>query len=107
MGAGGGSNPSLGVQFPRNPGQIKHIFRKKTGHLSEDTFQNRKLFLDTANDKRNYRGKDNNDVEWYDRIESNGSQTWVKVKNNIISDAGVNKNPRVCNDTTGFNRNPD
>jgi hypothetical protein len=106
MGAGSGSDGSAGIRFPKNPGQIGHIFRQKIGHLSEDTFENRKLFLDVANNKQNYRGTDKHGVAWYERTNPDGSQVWVKTKNEVISDAGVNGAPATWDKETGYNKNP-
>jgi hypothetical protein len=106
MGAGGNSGSNAGVRFPKDPSQTKHIFRQKEGHLVEDTFGNRKLFLDVANDRRNYQGTDKHGVTWYDKINPDGSQIWVKTKNDIICDAGVNKVPIIWDNETGYNKNP-
>jgi hypothetical protein len=106
MGAGGGANSRLGIRFPKNPDQAKHIFRNAKGHLENDTFENRKMFLDVTNDSQNFMGKDGNGVEWYNKINEDNSQIWVKVKNGSISDAGVNTVPRVWDSTTGYSKNP-
>jgi filamentous hemagglutinin len=106
MGAGGSSASSAGIRFPKNPSQSKHIFRQKGGHLTVDTFANRKIFLDVANDRRNYQGADKYGVGWYSKTNSDGSQIWVKVKNNVICDAGVNKTPIVWDRETGYSKNP-
>jgi hypothetical protein len=105
MGAGGGSGDNAGVRFPKNPGQTKHIFRDDEGHLSKDSHVNRKLFLDVANNKSNYRGTDNKGVDWYDLINPDGTQVWVRVRDGMIRDAGVNKVPKIWDDETGYNRN--
>jgi hypothetical protein len=106
MGAGGSSASSAGIRFPKNPSQVKHIFREKDGHTTEDTFENRKLFQDVANDRRNYQGTDKHGVTWYGKMNPDGSQTWVKARNDVICDAGVNKTPPIWDEETGYNKNP-
>jgi hypothetical protein len=107
MGAGSKHNMSAGVRFPKDPSQIKHIFRQKEGHLTEDTFENRKLFINTARDSNNYRGTDALGIDWYAKTNPDSSQVWVKVHKGIIRGAGINPTQRPWDNETGFNRNPD
>lgn len=52
---GMGSASAPKNSLPKNDAQIKHIFRDKTGHIS-DTPNNRKLLEDVANKKRKLYG---------------------------------------------------
>ena len=96
------SKPSR-VKFPRNPSQIKHIFRNKPGHLT-DTPYHRRILRDLANDNNYYKGKDVNGNEWHVKIMKDGSQLWVQHRNGIIQNGGKNKTPIKWNDNTGLNK---
>jgi hypothetical protein len=104
MGAGGRSGNNAGVRFPKNPSQTKHIFRQKEGHLAEDTFENRKLFIETVNDKNNYKGTDALGINWCAITNTDGTQVWVKERDGIIRDAGINLIPKSWDGVTGFTR---
>ena len=92
------------VKLPQNDAQIKHIFRNKIGHLS-DSIENRDMILNVANDKGNFLGKDSYGNSWYAQIQDNGSQIWVRTRNGVINNAGVNDMPREWNSKTGLNNN--
>ena len=93
-------------KLPTEPSQLQHIFRKAKGHLS-DTEANRKEILRVANTEVNFVGESlNNHCKWYAEIQDDGSQIWVKVHGNVISNAGKNTQPRGWNFETGFDRNP-
>ena len=78
------------IDFFENPAQIKHIFRKRGGHVL-DTSQNRRYLLDTVRDKKNFLCKDKFGVDWYQKTLEDSRQTWARVRNNKIIDAGINK----------------
>ncbi|MBD5459384.1 MAG: hypothetical protein HDR26_00345, partial [Lachnospiraceae bacterium] len=92
------------VTFPEDEAQIKHIFRDKEGHIL-DTPENRKKILDVANDPDNYIGKDGWGNDWYAKISEDGTQTWVRARNGIINNAGVNDIPREWDPQTGLYSN--
>lgn len=99
-------NKMYQIQLPTNPSQIKHIFRNAEGHLP-DTPANQQKVLDVANNDDNYDGKSsNNNCTWYSEEQPDGSQIWVKVHGDIISNAGKNETPRKWNSETGYDRNP-
>ena len=107
MGKGGGGHFS-GTKGSRNsiPSErsvSKHIFRNKKGHLS-DTVENRKLLEDTANNKKNYLGKDKYGNEWYQKNLENGKQVWVEDRNGKIIDGGLNNIPKEWNPFTGLKK---
>jgi len=93
----GDSEPK--ITLPENDSQLKHIFRKDDGHII-DTPENIKRILDVANDSKNYLGKDIRGNEWYAKIESDNSQTWVRVRNLKVDNAGVNIIPKKWNNST-------
>ena len=99
MGRAGGSKNVL----PKNDAQIKHIFRKKTGHIT-DTPTNRELLENVANKKENYMGTDKYGNEWYSEMQSDGSQVWVTARNGRIQNGGINNPPKTWNTDTGFSR---
>jgi filamentous hemagglutinin len=103
-GAGGGGN--AGFRFPKNPGQTKHIFADREGHVP-DTFENRKTILDTVSDPVNYRGTDMWGLSSYSKTLPDGRQVWARVRNNVIDDAGINIAERPWDNTTGFKNNPE
>ncbi|MDY2729227.1 MAG: hypothetical protein SOV35_03975, partial [Clostridium sp.] len=96
-----------------------HIFRKASGHLEEDTPENRKIFEDVANDPSNNVSEKystnagNNDYatdkygnEWYSKINEKGEQIWVKVRGKYIINAGINGvgELRTYDKDTGFDK---
>jgi hypothetical protein len=81
------------VTFPPNNSQTEHIFRDKTGHLTEDTPTNRALVVNTVQ-TQNYQRTDKFGNDWYARLLNNGTEVWVKVRNGVIQDAGLNQTPR-------------
>ena len=105
MGSGGSSGGGLGVKFPTNPSQLKHMFANREGHVP-DTPANRRLILDTVNNRSNYRGTDQWGLDSYSQKLSDGRQVWARVNREVIDDAGINTTERPWDDITGFNRNP-
>lgn len=91
--------------LPENKSQLSHIFSNRKGHLI-DTPYNRSLVLKTANNPKNYVGTDELGNQWYNYIQKDGSQIWVKVRKKKIDNAGKNNPPRIWDPDTGFNTNP-
>ena len=88
--------------FPCNPSQIQHIFGNRAGHLP-DTPANRALLKQVADDPSTTLGLDQYGNTWSAAIQPNGSQIWVRTRNGIISNGGVNDVPRGYNPDTGLN----
>ncbi len=91
------------IKLPNKVSQLKHIFRKKEGHI-EDTPQNRSLLETVANNKENYVGTDSYGTQWYSQTRADGSQVWVRVRDNIIQNGGINNPPKTWNPSTGYNK---
>ena len=87
-GASAQSGVSGNARFPVDSSQIKHIFGNRKGHIA-DTPANRTLLTDTAN-PANFKGLDMYGNRVYTKTLSNGSQSWVTVRNGIIQNGGVN-----------------
>ena len=97
-------NSKAKIKLPENESQLKHIFRDGEGHIP-DTPENRKRILKVANNSDNYLGKDARGNDWYAKVEADGSQTWVRVRNGKVDNAGVNKTPRKWDSETGLYNN--
>ncbi|MDX1920966.1 MAG: Hint domain-containing protein [Candidatus Caenarcaniphilales bacterium] len=89
------------AKFPENPGQVGHIFQPKHGIV--DTPSTRADLQNLVN-RRNYLGPDSNGNSWYSRMNSDGSQTWVRTRNGTINNAGINPSNevRTYNPKTGL-----
>ncbi len=98
-GSAGGGNISL----PKNDSQLKHIFRKKQGHI-DDTPSNRTLLERVANSKENFVGTDSMGTQWFSKNQPDGSQVWVSVRNGTIQNGGINNPPKIWNSKTGYNK---
>lgn len=86
-----GGRPS----FPTKDSQIRHMFRNEPGHII-DTPQNRNTIATIASDEHNFIGTDKHGNRWYSKTIS-GKQYWVKVRKGIVSDCGMNDEPRKIN----------
>ena len=93
---GPGSGSGIRPSFPKKDGQIKHMFRKGKGHLT-DTPANRNALASVASDEHNYVGTDKHGNRWYAKTVD-GKQFWVKVRNGMVTDCGMNDEPRNVKD---------
>jgi RHS repeat-associated protein len=74
-----------------------HIFRNATGHLAEDTAENRMLIrsaLDPSHLRDTITLKDGSTLEKYFRTMPDGTQAWAEVRNGEITNGGLNVIPR-------------
>ena len=101
---GAESGTDIKITFPQGEAQLKHIFRDAEGHLL-DTPANRQKILDVTSNVGNYLGKDARGNDWYAIISKDGKQTWVRVRNGVIDNAGVNDVPRIWDSETGLYNN--
>ena len=92
------------IKLPSNDAQLKHIFRNKEGHLP-DTFENRRLLEELANDEGAHAGKDIRGNDWNIKNLDDGSQLWVTSKNGVIQNGGLNRPAKPWDDFTGLSRN--
>lgn len=74
-----------------------HIFRSSTGHLAEDTAENRALIqsaLDPANLRDTITLKDGATLQKFFKDLPDGTQAWAEVHNGQITNGGLNVIPR-------------
>lgn len=88
-------------RLPANLAQLKHIFAKRSGHLT-DTPKNQSTLSRIANDKTLYKGTDKWGKDWYVEPLGNGGQHWVSVKDGVIQDGGYNRTPKNWTPSTGL-----
>lgn len=99
-----GSNGGI-IKLPEQEAQLEHIFGNRTGHIPRAP-ENMKLLADTANDAKNYRGADDNGNIWHVKLRDDNSQVWVRSRDGIINEGGINAAPRPWDKETGLNDNP-
>lgn len=97
-------NSQYKIKLPMQESNISHIFGNREGHLP-DTLENRKMFLDLANDTSKKLGIDKYGNSWNAETNENG-QVWVRYRCDKINECGLNKNPREWDDESGLNNNP-
>ena len=83
------------VRYPQQEAQLKHNWCKKRGHV-EKTPEYEKLFGDVANDPECLFGPadglpDKNGHYWYGKMLKDGRQAWVEVREEIMSNWGINE----------------
>lgn len=83
---------SIDAVFPKNPGQLMHIFRNATGHLAVDNLVNRDILLKTVSPD-NFKTINKNGSLVFTRIIADGTEVWVYVRDGIIQNGGVNQMP--------------
>ena len=98
------SGTDVNITFPQGEAQLKHIFRDAEGHIT-DKPANRQKILDITNNLDNHLGKDARGNDWYAAISEDGTQTWVRVRNGVIDNAGVNAVPMTWDSETGLYNN--
>lgn len=99
------ASSSSKVSLPMNNSQLKHIFGNREGHVP-DTPQNRQKLIELANNSSKYLGKDKYGNTWHAEINSNGEQWWVRFREKIVNEGGLNARPKQWDPQTGLNNNP-
>ena len=99
-----GANGGI-IKLPEQEAQLEHIFGTRTGHIPR-TPENMKLLADTANGAKNYRGTDGHGNIWHVKLGDDNSQVWVRSRDGIINEGGINAAPRPWDKETGLNDNP-
>jgi hypothetical protein len=72
--------------------KLQHIFREAAGHFSRDTPAARELIQTTATEA-NLLGITKYGYSVYQRVLETGAQVWVYVRNEMITNAGINEVP--------------
>jgi len=93
----------LGNKLTTNPNKLNKMFRNARGHFPTNTAGNRALITRTANAPENYLGTDARGSQWFAQTRPDGSQVWAKVRNGIITEAGLNQAPKPFHPETGLN----
>ncbi|RYD52416.1 MAG: hypothetical protein EOP52_09675 [Sphingobacteriales bacterium] len=97
----GGSQQSPGKRqrniLPQGK-QANHVFSNKDGKFA-DTKANRKMIERFSNKPENYSHTDNRGKDWYQEMNSDGTQNWSYSQNGVIKGAGVNQTPRELKKT--------
>ncbi len=88
-------------RLPDQESQLGHILRVRPGHIP-DSPENRRLLEDLANDETAFRGTDGHGNAWFERTRSDGTQVWVKVRDGVIQNGGVNAKPKSFHPKTGL-----
>ena len=73
--------------------KVRHIFRNAEGHFREDTDANRRLLIDVASRRTNFLGTDRVGNDWYAENLADGTQVWVRVRDDKIVNGGINRRP--------------
>ena len=89
--AGGEDGADEGVGIAE--GSADHIFRDATGHLAEDTPENRAV-IEGVVKPGNYVESHEPGVDVYREVTPNGTQVWAEVYKGQITNGGVNTTPR-------------
>ena len=74
--------------------RVRHIFRNAEGHFREDADANRRLLIDVASRRTNFLGTDRIGNDWYAENLADGTQVWVRVRDDKIVNGGINRRPR-------------
>jgi hypothetical protein len=71
-------------------GRARHIFRNVDGHFARDTAVNRQILIDVASRPSNFLGRDRFGNDWFAETRADGTQVWVHVRGDKITNGGVN-----------------
>jgi filamentous hemagglutinin len=67
-----------------------------------DTPANRALLQGVGEDSGALLGADRFGNQWFARLNADGTQTWVQIRNGTIINGGMNQTPRPFNPGTGL-----
>jgi RHS repeat-associated protein len=90
--AGGEGADEAGVGAGIAEGSASHIFREATGHLAEDTPENRAL-IEGVVKPGNYVRTGGSGEDLYRETLPNGTQVWAKVYKGAVTNGGLNNVP--------------
>jgi len=74
--------------------RARHIFRNADGHFRQDTIVNRRILIEVASRPSNFRGRDRFGNNWFAETRADGSQVWVHVRGDQITNGGLNSTPQ-------------
>ena len=74
--------------------RLGHIFREADGHFREDNDVNRRILIDVASQRANFLGTDRAGNARYAETLTDGTQVWVRVRNDKVVNGGLNQRPR-------------
>ena len=74
--------------------RARHIFRNAEGHFRYDTALNRQILIDVANQPSNFAGRDRFGNDWFMETRADGTQVWVHVRGDKITNGGLNPIPK-------------
>ena len=74
--------------------RARHIFRDADGHFSEDTPVNRQILIEVASRRDNFVGTDQFGNDWFMETRTDGTQLWVHVRGDTITNGGLNPRPK-------------
>lgn len=86
--------------------RIAHIFRDADGHFPADTIAARQVLLRVANDAAKRLGVDRFGTIWAAETMPDGAQVWVQIRNDLITNGGVNTTHRVFDVLAGLSGRP-
>ena len=94
----------LNNRLTTNQAQLEHMFRDSSGHFRHNTDINRALITNTANNRNNFMGTDSFGNQVFGQIQADGTQVWAKVRDGVITQAGINQTPVSFDPVTGLNQ---
>ena len=92
-----------GLDVKHREDNKEHIFDDREGHVV-DSPENQKKFIDLVKDPKNFLTQDRWGKWWYAKILEDGTQAWAEVRNEIITNCGINETPLESNDETGLSK---
>ena len=87
----------LNKEMPFAKDQLPHIFRDAEGHMKDDTPENRQKLFDTV-ENDNCIGTEPFGNDWYAKNFVDGTQGWVRARNDEVTDGGLNPIPKEHKD---------
>jgi hypothetical protein len=82
--------------------RLRHIFRNAEGHLTADTPENRQVLLIVAHNLENFLGVDRFGNTWAAHTNREGRQAWLQIRDNRITNGGINTDARAFSSATGL-----
>jgi hypothetical protein len=74
--------------------RARHLFRDADGHFSQDTPVNRQVLIEVASRRGNFVGTDRFGNDRFMETRTDGTQLWVHVRGDKITNGGLNPGPK-------------